>query len=215
MDHRELELFFRFVITVAAENNIRLLGVLFEDDYSISELAMLLDLDPTAVEFGLSQLIELNLVSTYERGMAQYYHLQTELLHEIATAMSGVPSDTSSYEDFQPRPTSPRAEPIPDDVDWERKIRQTFFVGNRLARIPDDKRSRRVVLKVVASQFADGVRYPEAMFELLLKNIYPDTATLRRELLAAGFIRQDRAGYWRPADPTIKGTVGSESGYSA
>ncbi len=215
MDHSELEIFFRFVITVAAENNIRLLGILFEDDYSVSELAMLLDLDPDVVQFGLSQLIELNLVSTFERGMTEYYHLQTELLHDIVAAITGTSSEADRLEEAPPRSALPRPEPIPDDVDWERKIRQTFFVGNRLARIPEDKRSRRVVLKVVASQFADGVRYPEAMFELLLKNIYPDTAALRRELLAGGFIRQDRAGYWRPADPAVKGSVGSESGYSA
>lgn len=207
MDQAELETFFRFVITVSAENNIRLLGILFDDDYPVSELAMLLDLDPTVIEFGLSQLEELGLVSVYSRGTSEYFHLESQTLREIAAAISGAHTEAIGLNQPPEAPVAPHTEPIRYDAEWERKVRQTFFVGNRLARLPDDKWSRRVVLKAVASQFADGVRYPEAMFELLLKNIYSDTATLRRELINSGLIRQDRAGYWRPPEASVAGSV--------
>jgi hypothetical protein len=198
MDQTELEVFFRFVITVAAEDCIRLLGILAEDDYCIPEMASLLDLEESVIAFNLSQLIDLNLVSARVRQGEDYYHLETDALRRVVAALP-TSARVAVYQDSaRTVRVAAHVDTAPDDEAWERKVRQTFFVGNRLAMIPDNAKSRRAVLKSVAAQFEEGVRYPEAMFELLLKNIYPDTATLRRELLGHGLIKHDHGSYVRP-----------------
>jgi hypothetical protein len=53
------------------------------------------------------------------------------------------------------------------------------------------------VLDWLAQRFEPGRRYSEAMVNLSLGQVHPDTAALRRYLVDDGFLSRDHGEYWR------------------
>ncbi len=87
-------------------------------------------------------------------------------------------------------------------AEWERKVLETFFDGERLIRIPAKRKKRDVILRWLQQQFVPGTEYPEAEVNRILRRHHPDCATLRRELFEAGYLHRQGGGgvYWRDVD---------------
>jgi hypothetical protein len=77
------------------------------------------------------------------------------------------------------------------------KVERTFFVGDRLERLPAKRSKRLVVLDRIAQEFVPGVRYHEAQVDARLKEFHPDHAALRRALVDEGFLERESGIYWR------------------
>ncbi|MGD9702392.1 MAG: DUF2087 domain-containing protein [Acidimicrobiia bacterium] len=77
------------------------------------------------------------------------------------------------------------------------KVMRAFVVDGRLTQIPSAHGKRQVILDWLAQEFEPGVRYSEAMVNLIIGKRHPDAAALRRYLVDDGYL--DRAGgeYWR------------------
>ena len=87
-----------------------------------------------------------------------------------------------------------------DDVEgdaWERKVLKDFFEGTRLKEIPASRKKRSVIINWLANQFEPGVRYPEAQVNEIIERHHPDTAWLRRELIAEKLMQRENGMYWR------------------
>lgn len=54
----------------------------------------------------------------------------------------------------------------------------TYLVDGRLTKIPATRKKREVILRWLAAQFEEGVRYPEAQANEIIKRYHPDAATL-------------------------------------
>jgi hypothetical protein len=95
---------------------------------------------------------------------------------------------------------------LADDVEgeaWERKVLRDFFEGERLKEIPASRKKREIILRWLAGRFEPGVRYGEREVNDILKRYHPDTATLRRELIADAhaLMRRENGVYWRVDTP--------------
>ena len=70
-----------------------------------------------------------------------------------------------------------------------------FFDGERLRRIPAQRKKRVVVLRKLLERFERGRTYSEREVNELLGRAHEDVATLRRELVMYGFMERERGVY--------------------
>jgi DNA-binding transcriptional ArsR family regulator len=186
MSDERLQTMLRFFKALADESRLRLVGVLAAGERTVEELAALLHLKAPTVSHHLSKLKEAGLVQMRPDGTARLYRLD-------ATTLRLMNKDVLS---------ASRMRSLADDLDmhaWERKVLKDFFEGDRLTEIPASRKKRAVILRWLANRFDPGKRYTERQVNDVLKRHHADTATLRRELIAAahGLMRRDRGCYWR------------------
>jgi biotin operon repressor len=74
--------------------------------------------------------------------------------------------------------------------------RAAYFEGNKLTSIPTGSHARRFVLEKIAESFEWGRVYDEKEVNAILKEMYPETATLRRELIEQKFLMREHGRYW-------------------
>jgi hypothetical protein len=77
------------------------------------------------------------------------------------------------------------------------RVLRAFVRDGRLLSIPAARPKRLVVLDWVAQRFEPGRRYSEHMINLMLAQVHPDTAALRRYLVDEGVLSRERGDYWR------------------
>ena len=184
MQTEEFQTLLRFLKALAHESRLKLIGLLADQERSVSELAELLDLKEPTISHHLIKLQELELVQMRPEGTAHFYRLNNETLQRL------------NKELFTPERVAELANDIGGDT-WERKVLQTFLEDNRLVKIPDTRKKRAVILKWLVKQFEEGVRYPESQVNEIIKRYHPDTATLRRELIASKLMQREGGVYWR------------------
>jgi hypothetical protein len=71
------------------------------------------------------------------------------------------------------------------------------FRDGKLVYLPEKFGKRQIVLEEVAQSFEPGVRYAEAEVNLMLRDLYPDYAALRRYLVDSAFLSREDGFYWR------------------
>ena len=71
------------------------------------------------------------------------------------------------------------------------------FRDGKLVYLPEKFGKRQIVLEEVAQSFEPGVRYAEAEVNLVLRDLYPDYAALRRYLVDSAFLSREDGFYWR------------------
>ena len=84
----------------------------------------------------------------------------------------------------------------------EQKILATVFASMqplRLKTFPPKEKKKVVILRTIAKEFEEGIRYSEVQVNEILKDIYPDYVTLRRYLIEYGYLERTRDGsaYWK------------------
>lgn len=80
-----------------------------------------------------------------------------------------------------------------------RKIQSNYFDGTgHLKEFPTKEKKKIVVLRKITENFSHDRKYSEAEVNTLLKRIYDDYVTLRRELIEYGFMDRttDGSSYW-------------------
>ncbi len=91
--------------------------------------------------------------------------------------------------DLAPRP--------PRSKDPRERAIQTFFQGDALVQIPMAPAAFRTVLERLVEGFQEGLDYPEAEVNRLLRPAHEDVATLRRGLVDHGLMRREGGVYRR------------------
>lgn len=71
------------------------------------------------------------------------------------------------------------------------------FRDGKLVYLPEKFGKRQIVLEEVAQNFEPGTRYAEAEVNMLLRDLYPDYAALRRYLIDSAFLSRGDGFYWR------------------
>ena len=75
---------------------------------------------------------------------------------------------------------------------------RAFIRRGRITAMPANRTRRRLLLDQVAQAFEPGRRYPEAVVDEILKQVFDDHCTLRRYLVDEQFMSRTAAGvYWR------------------
>ncbi len=78
-----------------------------------------------------------------------------------------------------------------------RALRPFFDRHGRLTQIPMQRAKRLVLLDVLAQRFEPGQLYSEARVNLILGQVHPDWAALRRYLVDEDFLGRRDGMYWR------------------
>ena len=71
------------------------------------------------------------------------------------------------------------------------------FRDGKLVYLPEKFGKRQIVLEEVAQAFEPGTRYAEAEVNMVLRDLYPDFAALRRYLIDSAFLSREDGFYWR------------------
>ena len=77
------------------------------------------------------------------------------------------------------------------------RVLRAFVRDGRLVSIPTVHSKRLVVLDWLSQRFEPGRRYSEQMVNLILAQVHPDTAALRRYLVDDDFLSRAGGEYWR------------------
>src|SRR3989440_3328573 len=184
MPEEEFQALLQFFKVLADENRLKILGILANREQSVEELAALLQLKAPTVSHHLARLKELNLVGMRSEGNTHIYWLNAEALRNTSKGLL----------------SSEKIASLVDDVEgdaWERKVLRDFFEGTRLKEIPASRKKRSVILKWLANQFEHGILYKEAQVNEIIERHHPDTAWLRRELIAEKLMQRENGMYWR------------------
>ena len=184
MPEEDFQALLHFFKALADENRLKLMGLLANREQSVEELAALLQLRAPTVSHHLAKLKELDLVGMRPEGNTHIYWLNSETLRNASKGLL----------------SSEKMASLVDDVEgdaWERKVLRDFFEGTRLKEIPASRKKRSVVLRWLATRFEQGVLYKESQVNEIIERHHPDTAWLRRELIAEKLMQRENGMYWR------------------
>jgi DNA-binding transcriptional ArsR family regulator len=92
---------------------------------------------------------------------------------------------------------NPRSEEHAGEPEDVARVLRAFVRDGRLVSIPAVHAKRLVVLDWLAQRFEPGRHYSENMVNLVLAQVHPDTAALRRYLVDDGFMEREGGEYWR------------------
>jgi biotin operon repressor len=171
---------------LADPNRLKMLGLLAQHPYCGEELSALLGLKASTISHHLSKLAGAGLVSARTDGHYYYYQLEEPVLHRIRHLFS--------HEDLISVAASV------DGNGYDRKVIGDFTrPDGSLKEIPAQRKKLEAILRYVARDFEPGKRYGEKQINKILSRYHIDTATLRRELVAAKIMEREGGGgeYWR------------------
>jgi len=174
-----------FFKAMADANRLKIVGLLSQQEYSVEQLAALLNLRPPTVSHHLKLLSEAGLVSAHAQSYYNLYHLEYGVLEQIARQLA--------EQDRLPRMAA--------DVDlgaYDQKVlRDILLPDGRLMVIPAQRKKREVVLRHILKEFKPQVHYSEKQVNEVLARFHDDTATLRREMIAYKMMKRAEGEYWR------------------
>jgi hypothetical protein len=142
-------------------------------------------MDARAAGRALQRLVDAGLVVRGDDGS----------LHLLAEAFGLAAREAAEHE-----PMSTEHDDEPSEV---ARVLRVFVRDGRLTSIPAVHSKRLVVLDWLAQRFEPGRRYSEEMVNLILAQVHPDTAALRRYLVDDGFMSRAHGEYWRTGGSTI------------
>lgn len=193
MQKEQFHILLQFFKALADESRLKIVGILANQECSVEELAMRLQIKEPSVSHHLARLNELNLVSMRLKKNTQLYRLDGEALQSI------------SKEIFTQQVSS--AIENAETEEWSSKVLKNYLEASsdhdsflRLKEIPASQKKRLVILNWLVSQFELGVNYPERTVNEILKRHHPDCATLRRELIDHQFMQRQNGVYWRVSE---------------
>lgn len=163
---------------------LRLLGLIAEHAHTGSELAAAVAVGAPTVSHHLDKLVRAGLVKVERHGQSRIYSLDQEMLLALAQLARGTvdrPGQLLGGDEVANAGEQERA-----------KVLRDFFEGERLKQIPAQRKKRVVVLQYLLERFDPDRDYTEREVSESLKEVHPDFATLRRELVDYGYMT--RAG---------------------
>jgi biotin operon repressor len=172
---REMEDLIETYKALADETRLRILGLVAERPHTGWQLAEALRVSQPVVSHHVEKLKRAGLVREVREGKERVYGLNRDTLTRLAREQL-------------------RQAQIEVEDDRDRVLRD-FFDGERLRRIPAQRKKRVVVLRKLLERFERGRTYSEREVNELLGRAHEDVATLRRELVMYGFLERERGMY--------------------
>jgi predicted transcriptional regulator len=182
----QLDELLSFFKALSDANRLRIIGLLAQGNYSVEELAAMLELRPPTVSHHLSRLSEVGLVSAKAESYYNVYRLETNNLEQMARRLLA--------DDTLPAV----AEGIDLDAYDRRVVDNYALPDGRLKQIPTKRKKFEAILRYVVRAFEPGERYTEKEVNEILGQFNEDTAILRRGLVDYQMMDREPDGtaYW-------------------
>jgi predicted transcriptional regulator len=178
------EYLLEFFKVLADEKRLQIVGLLARQEYSVEELAAILDLSSPTVSHHLRRLVKAGLV---EARADQHYHVYSLRLHTLRDMSQQILSQDRLQETTEHL-----------DLDaYDRKVLRDYMEDGRLKLIPRQWKKREVILRYLVEQFEWDQRYTEREVNEIISHTHDDFATLRRELIDSRRMARERDVYWR------------------
>jgi biotin operon repressor len=184
-NHPNDEQLLTFFKALADANRLKIVGLLSQHEYSVEQLAALLNLRPPTVSHHLRQLSEAGLVSARAESYYNFYQLESGVLEQIARQLAE-------------QDKLPRMAAQVDMGAYDRKVlRDILLPDGRLKVIPAQRKKREIILHHILKEFQPGIHYTEIQVNEVLARFHEDTAMLRRELISYKLMKRVEGEYWR------------------
>ncbi len=183
-ERERTEYLLEFFKALADEKRLQIVGLLARQDYSVEELATILELSSATVSHHLRKLQKAGLV---QARAAQHYHiysLQLQTLHGMSQKILSQAVLQKTTEEL-------------DLGAYDHKVLRDFMEGDRLKTIPRQWKKREVILRYLTEQFEMDRRYTEKEVNEILSQTHEDYASLRRYLVDSLRLARDHDVYWR------------------
>lgn len=177
----------QFFKALADANRLKIVGLLAQDEYSVEQLAEILNLRPSTISHHLARLTEAGLVTARAESYYNIYSLKERSVEEMAQRLLSTEELSAAAANV--------------DLDaYTRKVWSDYTnPSGRLKEIPAQRKKLEAVLSRLVQDFYPGREYSEAEVNDILRKYHEDTASLRREMVGYGLLGRDSRGnhYWR------------------
>jgi predicted transcriptional regulator len=185
MEEQVVELL-EFFKALSDTNRLKIIGLLAQAEYTVEQMAEILNLRPSTVSHHLSRLSKAGLVSSRSESYYNVYRLETKVLEEMSQRLLA-------------RETFPAVTADMDLDAYDRKVITNFCDRDgRIRQFPSQPKKFEAILRYVVQEFMPGQRYTEKQVNEALSRYSEDVATLRRGLVECNMMARDSAGkeYW-------------------
>lgn len=169
---------------LADKSRLQILKSLAMEDMYVERLAQRLDLTPATISFHLKKLSQAGAVSSYKSQYYTMYALNREVLN---TGILELILEKSDESDTQAQ----------RDAAYRQRVIDSFFEYGKLKSIPVQRKKERIILEVIAEQFAFDRTYTEREVNLIIADFHDDFCTLRRDMISEKLLDRDNGTYWK------------------
>ncbi len=178
------EVLLEFFKVLADEKRLQIVGLLARQEYSVEELAAILDLSSPTVSHHLRRLVKAGLVQARADQHYHVYSLQLQTLRDMSQQILSQDKLQETTEHL--------------DLDaYDRKVLRDYMEEGRLKQIPRQWKKREVILRYLVEQFEWDQHYTEREVNEIISRTHDDFATLRRQLIDSRRMARERDVYWR------------------
>ncbi len=189
---------------LADENRLRMVELMSQRAYTVSELAVVFDLTEPTVSHHVSKLHAAGLLRLKMEGNQRFYSMNEKRLSTFKFYMNSIENLPARAEKVKPDTAWIEA------LDWsesDKKILRDYTKNEKLVQMPVKDAKALVILRWLATKFEAGKHYTEKQVNAILTVYHEDYATLRRTLVDYGYMRRERGGgdYWlTPEDEQVE-----------
>jgi len=176
-------------------SRLQMVSWLAQREHTAGELTERLGLSEPTVSHHIAKLHAAGLLQLRMAGTQRFYRLNPDRLARYRAYVADLDKPLEEPADvindttwIDPLPLSPE----------DKKIVAEYTVSGRLTRFPSKEKRWLAILRWLATRFEPGRRYSEREVNVVLTDVHPDYASLRRDLVEFGFMRRERGGgdYW-------------------
>jgi hypothetical protein len=177
------------------EQRLTMVGMMGGTERTVGEMAVALGLTEPTISHHVSKLHAAGFLNLRMAGNQRFYMVNPRRMARFKAYAAEI--DTL--------PTQPERE-VSDNA-WmdglslsmeDKKVLQDYTLNGKLTQLPLKEKKWLAVLRWVVSLFEHEVRYSEKQVNDIIRQIYPDYATIRRSLVEYGFMDRQPDGrlYW-------------------
>jgi len=195
MDTGQYDDLLNLLKAVADENRLKMVGLMSERAYTVSEMAGVFNLTEPTVSHHVSKLHGAGLLRLKMEGNQRFYSINEKRLATLKAYVNGIEKLPTKVEKVKSDTAWVEA------LDWneaDKKVLRDYVADGRLPNLPSKVNKWLVILRWIATKFEPGKHYTEKQVNAILRDINEDYATVRRYLIDYGYMRRELGGgdYW-------------------
>ena len=195
MDTGQYDDLLNLLKAVADESRLRMVALMSERAYTVSEMATVFNLTEPTVSHHVSKLHSAGLLRLRMEGNQRFYTINEKRLETLKNYVNGIEKLPARVEKVKANTAWIEA------LDWneaDKKVLRDYTAEGRIPNLPSKVNKWQVILRWIATKFEPNKHYTEKQVNAILRDINEDYATVRRYMIDFGYMRRELGGgdYW-------------------